>query len=185
MEKKSITKHDIIKIASQLFTTQGFHYTSMAQIAAACELSKASIYHYVTSKQDIITIALNDLIVHFKENCFHHIYDTSLARQSRFNNVLSSIKKHFCHQQGGCLVGNLSIELCALNDENRKLVKVYFDTWLKAFARIFAEKYEVKESLQLAEDFICQFQGTLLISRLYQREVLLERLFERTRLLIV
>ena len=44
----------IQKVAAQVFATQGYGRASMAQVASACGISKANIYHYYDSKDAIL-----------------------------------------------------------------------------------------------------------------------------------
>lgn len=49
------TKKDhIIKTASQLFATQGFENTSVAQLCKEAQVSKGLVYHYFKTKDDIL-----------------------------------------------------------------------------------------------------------------------------------
>jgi AcrR family transcriptional regulator len=49
-----MTREDILEAAAQVFRKKGFHGASMADIADSVKLQKASLYHHVTSKQDIL-----------------------------------------------------------------------------------------------------------------------------------
>ena len=49
-----MTRDDILDAAAQVFRQKGFHGASMADIAKAVDLQKASLYHHVTSKQEIL-----------------------------------------------------------------------------------------------------------------------------------
>ena len=49
-----MTREDILEAAAQVFRKKGFHGASMADIAASVNLQKASLYHHVTSKQEIL-----------------------------------------------------------------------------------------------------------------------------------
>jgi AcrR family transcriptional regulator len=49
-----MTRDDILEAAAQVFRQKGFHGASMADIAEAVNLQKASLYHHVTSKQEIL-----------------------------------------------------------------------------------------------------------------------------------
>ncbi len=56
----------ILKAAAKLFASHGFDRASMAEIALACGVSKALLYHYYASKDqllfDIIRAHLDDLV---------------------------------------------------------------------------------------------------------------------------
>lgn len=49
-----MTRDDILEAAAQVFRKKGFHGASMANIAEAVNLQKASLYHHVSSKQEIL-----------------------------------------------------------------------------------------------------------------------------------
>ena len=49
-----MTREDILEAAAQVFRKKGFHGASMANIAEAVNLQKASLYHHVSSKQEIL-----------------------------------------------------------------------------------------------------------------------------------
>jgi AcrR family transcriptional regulator len=49
-----MTRDDILEAAAQVFRQKGFHGASMANIAEAVNLQKASLYHHVSSKQEIL-----------------------------------------------------------------------------------------------------------------------------------
>ena len=53
--KKSLDRaHEIYLAAAQLFFEKGFESTSVSDIADALKLTKASLYYYVESKQDLL-----------------------------------------------------------------------------------------------------------------------------------
>ncbi len=52
-------REDIILSAAQIFREKGFHGTSMRDIAEAVNLQKASLYHHVSSKQEILLAILD------------------------------------------------------------------------------------------------------------------------------
>lgn len=49
-----IRKETILQHARHLFATKGFAETSMEDIARTCHMQKASLYHYFTSKQQLL-----------------------------------------------------------------------------------------------------------------------------------
>jgi len=59
-------RSDILQAAAQIFRLKGYHATSMQDIAAAVHLQKASLYHHVQNKQDILVSILDqalDLVI--------------------------------------------------------------------------------------------------------------------------
>lgn len=54
-----MSREDILDAAAQVFRQKGFHGASMSAIADAVNLQKASLYHHVTSKQEILLALLD------------------------------------------------------------------------------------------------------------------------------
>ena len=54
-----MTRDDILEAAAHVFRQKGFHGASMADIAEAVNLQKASLYHHVSSKQEILFALLD------------------------------------------------------------------------------------------------------------------------------
>jgi AcrR family transcriptional regulator len=54
-----MTRQDILEAAAQVFRQKGFHGASMADIAQAVNLQKASLYHHVSSKQELLLAILD------------------------------------------------------------------------------------------------------------------------------
>ena len=53
---------EIIDVATRLFLDRGFHKTSIRDIARACPFNLASLYMYITSKEDILFLVAQHLI---------------------------------------------------------------------------------------------------------------------------
>lgn len=54
-----MTRENILDAAAQVFRQKGFHGASMSAIADAVNLQKASLYHHVSSKQEILLALLD------------------------------------------------------------------------------------------------------------------------------
>ena len=57
-----MTREDILEAAAQVFRQKGFHGASMNDIADAVNLQKASLYHHVSSKQEILVDILDQAL---------------------------------------------------------------------------------------------------------------------------
>lgn len=47
-------RDELIALAARLFDRAGYHQTSVAQLAAAAGIAKATVYHYFSSKEEIL-----------------------------------------------------------------------------------------------------------------------------------
>ena len=63
--------HEILANAAKLIAEQGYGLTSMSQIAQSCSSSKARIYHYFESKEqilfEIVSRHINILLANYKQ----------------------------------------------------------------------------------------------------------------------
>lgn len=57
-----MNKQDILEAAAGIFREKGFHATSMKDIAEAVHLQKASLYHHIDSKQEILLALLDQAL---------------------------------------------------------------------------------------------------------------------------
>ena len=57
-----MTRDEILEASAQIFSQKGYHGTSMQDIALSVNLQKASIYHHVSSKQQILFELLNQAL---------------------------------------------------------------------------------------------------------------------------
>ncbi len=53
---------ELIDVATKMFLERGFHNTSIRDIARACTFNVASLYMYVSSKDDILFLVAQDLM---------------------------------------------------------------------------------------------------------------------------
>ncbi|MEN8171573.1 MAG: TetR/AcrR family transcriptional regulator [Chloroflexota bacterium] len=61
-----MSKKEILNAAANIFSQKGYHATSMQDIAMSVNLKKASLYHHIASKQEILQEVLDgalDLVI--------------------------------------------------------------------------------------------------------------------------
>jgi AcrR family transcriptional regulator len=61
-ERIASRRNELIEIATNMFLDRGFHNTSVRQIVRACSFNLASLYMYVSSKEDILYLVAQDLM---------------------------------------------------------------------------------------------------------------------------
>jgi AcrR family transcriptional regulator len=57
--REFMTKEDILEAAAQVFRVKGYHAASMNDIAEVVNVQKASLYHHISSKQEILLALLD------------------------------------------------------------------------------------------------------------------------------
>ena len=53
-QQREVKRNAVLSTAAQLFNEKGFHATSLDDIAAALEVSKPTVYYYVTNKEQLL-----------------------------------------------------------------------------------------------------------------------------------
>ncbi|UCD37226.1 MAG: TetR/AcrR family transcriptional regulator [Fidelibacterota bacterium] len=117
----------ILAAAEKRFAREGFHVTTLEQVAADIDISKATIYLYFTNKEELlfsilegkfenytrhiqgrlegvgslreaITVMVTDGLEFLSKN--HHFFRLAMVEQSKFEQTLSQeTRQRFIHQQ--------------------------------------------------------------------------------------
>lgn len=61
-ERVAYRRTELVEVATKLFLERGFHGTSIRDIVRACSFNVASLYMYVSSKEDILFLVAQDLM---------------------------------------------------------------------------------------------------------------------------
>jgi hypothetical protein len=89
-DDKDKRKSAIAKIGAKLFSKKGFAETSMDDIASAAKLSKGGIYHYFSSKTEVLYFIL--------DNFMDLVLKQLQTELDKYDNVLERVRGLiFCH----------------------------------------------------------------------------------------
>lgn len=170
MTIKKTDRDQLIENASYLFRVKGYHNTSISDIASACNLSKGSVYHYITSKKELAIAVINQLHDYFKEHFFSIAYQEHLSSKERLVAFVKGTETFFIGRDGGCLMGNLALEAVDTVPEFAELLRHYFTEWIDALAHILTKKFGSTKARELAENAVSHYQGAIMMMRLYQND---------------
>jgi AcrR family transcriptional regulator len=84
-----MNKSDIIQAAAQIFRQKGYHGASMQDVADAVGLQKASLYHHVTGKQEILAAILDqalDQLIHDLQA----VVESDLPAEAKFRRAIQT-----------------------------------------------------------------------------------------------
>ncbi len=87
-----MTRDDILDAAAQVIRQKGFHGASMADIAEAVKLQKASLYHHVSSKQEIL-LALLDRALDMLIEGIGSVANQNLAADEKLRQMIGAYLK--------------------------------------------------------------------------------------------
>ena len=93
-EKK---KQAIVQAALRLFKDKGFKQTSIKSIAEAAEVSPVSIYNYFGSKDNLVTLCVNDLFEEITQQA-EDILKSNLAFNTKLDHALDLCQEKMSQQ---------------------------------------------------------------------------------------
>ncbi|QWI49553.1 TetR/AcrR family transcriptional regulator [Bacillus mycoides] len=76
------TKAIILEVATRLFLTQNYQVVSMDEVAKECGVTKATVYYYYSTKADLFTATMIQMMVRIREN-MDQILSTNKALEER------------------------------------------------------------------------------------------------------
>ncbi len=132
---------DIYQKAAQIFHEQGFDATSMSNIAAAVDLTKAGLYYYIESKEDLLFAIMN----YAMERLETMVIDPSREIADPEQRLRSIIERHGrLLTEGNKAITILTDEIEGLKPKHRKQIldrkRVYFDFVRGTLDTLRAEK---------------------------------------------
>jgi AcrR family transcriptional regulator len=167
MPVKKVEKFDIIKEALGLFRTQGYHKTTMSNIGDACGLLKGSVYHYFSSKEDLMREVLEVLRDHYRDKVFIYAYDDARSASEKLRLLGEKSIEVFVNGEGACLMANIAMETNDVVPEFRKPIRDFFDDWINALAHIYSDRYSKDAARIFAQESVCAIEGAAMMMRIY------------------
>ena len=98
MTKKVDRIKEIHSVVTRLFARNGYHNTSMREIARGLGMNQSSLHHYFDSKEDILYALINDAIDDAL-NTLEGICKTDISPHGKLNRVLSFYTNFYAGDQ--------------------------------------------------------------------------------------
>lgn len=152
----------------------------MQDLAQSCGLLKGSLYHYFPSKEMLMKDLLLWIHNYLKERVFPIADDLSINPQERMEKLLKKMGRLLLEKEGGCLVGNTTLETVGVIPEFHEVLKNIMNDWTAALQKIFMTKKDSETSFKLAQRTIMEFEGAVMFSKLYGDKQFLYDAFART-----
>jgi AcrR family transcriptional regulator len=135
----------ILAQAAALFAQQGYTATSMNQVAAACDLSKAALYHYVRDKHALLALVAEGHVKRL-EAVVEEVLAQPLAPEARLRELIVRFVREYANAQNEHRV--LTEDVRFLEEPQREAVLGIERRVVNAFASTVAA---VRPSLKAAE----------------------------------
>jgi TetR/AcrR family transcriptional repressor of nem operon len=180
MAQKKTDKDAVIEAALTLIRTKGYHHTSIADIAEVCGLLKGSIYHYFPGKQELALAALDRVIEDTRAKLFAPAADETVPASKRLAALGEAIEGYFIGREGGCLMGNLALEVGWSIPDFMARIRAYFADWQAALLKLLAPTYGEARGSELAEDAAARMQGAIMMMGITRDDTVFRRAVAET-----
>ncbi|WP_198017136.1 TetR/AcrR family transcriptional regulator [Methylocapsa acidiphila] len=171
---------DILNTAELLFRAKGYHATTSKDIAELCHIPEEEILLQFGGTQEIALAVMQKLQLYFDRNIFIYAYENKQSPDMRLLNFNSAVMKFFSTDNPCCVFGMLAVEALDTTPRFIAPIQYYFDTWTNAYEVIFANVYDTDEAALLANDFVSDLQGALIMMRVVGTNEPLLRLSARS-----
>lgn len=158
-EKAKATRRKILEAATHLFARQGFHKTTMWDIASSIEMTTGAIFHHYATKDDLLNAVVDELD---KEMDPYIIYLRSSDKISSdgVRNLVQMMADRF-HDQPDTIIclSSLATEFSGTDHAIIPKVRKAYDRFVDSFAACIKHHPNVSNPRATAIAFIAAMQG--------------------------
>jgi len=169
----------IIDAATELFLTQGFRETTIENIANQCGVCVSELHSIYTTKDNIAVDVLKNAQSYFDSNVFIYAYDNMVPPYKRLVRINRSIEECFCLSSVGRIFILFAIEVRFTSPIVNYHVQRYFSSCFDAYLHVFNAVHPLDQAKLLAEEFVSDLQGALVMTRAIGANSPLRRLSAR------
>jgi TetR/AcrR family transcriptional repressor of nem operon len=174
-----ISRDELLLRCANTFKRLGYHGTTMDALSAACGLTKASFYHHYPNKESLLRDVLAWTHEQLKQSLFSIAFDESLAPQERLTRMGRKAKRLFQDDSIGCLMGVIAVDATYGKVELMEPIRRFLDDWTAAFAKLYGDRYSQEEAQRLARQLVADFEGAILLARIYGDPSYIDAVTER------
>lgn len=158
-------EHDVvIDKLMEVFRSSGYDGSSMATLAEATQLKKASLYHrFPQGKEQMAHAVLGYVATWVKDRITDVLFSDS-TREERLDAALKAIDELYDGGRLDCILRALSHG----SDANlfQKEIGAIFETLIHSFKHAAVDfGHDEKQAQQLASELMVKIQGTLIVQR--------------------
>ena len=137
----------------------------MNDIAKSCKMSVPDLYKVFYDKEQIAISVMTYAQDYFEKEIFIYAYDKELNHVERLIRLNYAVEKYFSVGNSGCIFVNFTIETIGHVPAFIVPIRKYFDSFSNAYRTILLGSYDENSAQSLADDFVSDLQGALIMTR--------------------
>ncbi len=175
------SKEEVLQKSLLLIWQKGYHYTSIGDLATALGMHKSHFYYYFKDKEDLMKEILSYMLEQFTQMLKRIVENTELDTAGKLQKLASKMARFydFNGYTNGCLMANTALESVGKDYAFLPIVRKFFSTFIEYLTQIYSEKYPAEEAATMAVQAVQEFEGALLLTRLFADENYLKQALER------
>jgi TetR/AcrR family transcriptional regulator, transcriptional repressor for nem operon len=167
------TRDRIIEAARDLFLTQGYNSTGLAQITQHAGVKSGSLYYFFPTKEDLLVAVLDFYRANIYDGLLKFTFERISDPLERVFGILDGYRQMLLmtNFEMGCPIGNLALEVTNSHPGARPLMNTNFDQWIDAIAECFQASGKVPEAVDpkdLAVFTLTTMEGAVMLARSYR-----------------
>ena len=173
-QKALATRRKILVEATRLFARQGYHKTTMADLAAAIGMTQGAIFHHFPTKEALLYAVVDRLSRGLRA---YRACLEGAPSAERVREVVGLMVTHFKQQPEAtvCLAA-LATEFAGTDDPVLDRIRTAYDTFVDAFAAALTHHPRVTDPRAAAVSFMGAVQGIAIQAMLRSDETTIDAL---------
>ncbi|WP_440465702.1 TetR/AcrR family transcriptional regulator [Pseudomonas sp. YH-1] len=167
MRPQKISRAELLGLCANVFKRYGYHGTTMDALAGACGLTKASFYHHYPNKEALMSDVLVWTHEWVNEKVFSIAYDESRTPKKRLLDMAKKAKNLYKDDSIGCLMGVIAVDATYSLPELMPQIRQFLNDWAEALAHLFETRMSKTMALKQAKQTVADYEGAILLSRIY------------------
>ena len=134
LRDRELKRHAVIRAAAREFNRKGYHNTSLDDIAARLEVTKPTVYYYVTSKEQLLFACFVAGVEQIRA-AFRAVRELAVPARERLNAVLRHYGEAVASDFGWCMVRAEDQDLSRAMSRHIKSLKSEIDQGIRRLIR--------------------------------------------------
>jgi len=164
------TRERFLRAEEYLFLRRGYSATTVDEICSRAGATKGAFFHHFKNKQELGIECARDHAARHMELLDRGAQKRPHEPVGRLFDYLDNLVEQMSKSElPACLIGVLTLELAAVNDDFRDTCKEHLDIWSGKFQRLLDDALVATgreaDTATLSKHFLSTVQGSMLLAK--------------------